>query len=91
MAESSSYAGSIVDNDELQRISNTQSAGSPVADLKTQIHQQIKMRQKYTIYIVSFTIWDIWRLFRRNMEASEKSISSAKRGIHFQQTLNHRR
>ncbi|KGQ01680.1 hypothetical protein PAAG_11525 [Paracoccidioides lutzii Pb01] len=89
IAESSSYAGAIADNDKLQRILNIQWAGSPVADLKTQIHrwimkekettrtltaEQIKMRQKYTIYIVSFTIWDIWRQFRRNMEASEKSV-----------------
>lgn len=51
MAESSSYAGAVVDNDERQRVSNTnwaKWAGSPVADLKTQIHRWMMKEKEIT-------------------------------------------
>ncbi|KAK2746608.1 hypothetical protein FQN55_005596 [Onygenales sp. PD_40] len=88
MAESSSSAGAVVDNDELERIPNAKWSGSPLADLKTQMRrwmlkeekatagftkEEIERRQKYTIFSVSFGVWDIWRLLGQDLAAAKLS------------------
>lgn len=86
------YAGSVINNDELQRVQPSPNMPQkPLPDLKTQIDQWIssergasngmlydearQTRAANTIFVVSFVVWDLWKL-------RDKPVDQAKDSIH---------
>ena len=77
----------MVDNAELDLVNRLSQA--TLADFKTQLNlwleaesaslmglseDQIRSRQERTIFVVSFGVWDIWSLMRRDYDAAAGSV-----------------